>query len=80
MDAEPATLDEMGTGDREFVYGRIDDAAISKLELDLLDGEHLSYDVATPGYAVAYPAQRGPVQTWRFLDAAGRVVHQQRSG
>ncbi|HET9084296.1 MAG TPA: hypothetical protein VFN41_07795 [Candidatus Limnocylindrales bacterium] len=33
--AEPATLDEMGTDDREFVYGRVDDSRISKLELDL---------------------------------------------
>jgi len=78
--AEPATLDEMGTGDREFVYGRINDAAITKLELDLLDGEDLSVAVGSPGYAVAYPAQRGPVQAWGFFDAAGHVIHEQRSG
>ncbi len=75
--AEPATLDEMGTDDREFVYGRVNDSRISKLELDLLDGGKLSFDVAAPGYAVAYPEKRGPVQAWHFLDPGGRVVHEQ---
>ena len=73
-DKEPATMDEMGTDDTEFIYGRIDDGRIAKLELDLLDGETLSFDVAQPGYAVAYPGMRGPVQASRFLDAAGRVI------
>lgn len=71
---EPGTMDEMGTDDTEFVYGRINDDRISKLELDLLDGGTLSFDVAQPGYAVAYPGARGPVQASRFLDAAGNVV------
>ena len=78
--AEPATLDEMGTDDREFVYGRVNDARISKLELDLLDGGHASFDVAAPGYAIAYPEQRGPVQSWRFLDVNGRVIQEQAPG
>jgi hypothetical protein len=73
-DKGPATMDEMGTDDIEFIYGRIDDGRIAKLELDLLDGETLSFDVAQPGYAVAYPGARGPVQASRFLDAAGRVI------
>lgn len=74
---EPATLDEMGTDDREFVYGRVNDSRISKLELDLVDGGKLSFEVAAPGYAVAYPEARGPVQGWHFLDAGGRVIHEQ---
>jgi hypothetical protein len=74
--AEPATMDEMGTDGREFIYGRIDDARISRLDLDLLDGGKLSFDVAAPGYAVAYPEERGPVQAWHFLDPGGRVIHE----
>lgn len=71
---DPGTLDEMGTDDTEFVYGRINDARISKLELDLLDGGTLTFDVTQPGYAVAYPETRGPVQESRFRDASGHVV------
>ena len=77
---EAGTMDEMGTDDTEFVYGRITDARISTLELDLLDGGTLAFAVATPGYAIAYAAERGPVQAWRFLDRAGHVVREQRSG
>ena len=76
---EAGTLDEMGTGDTEFVYGRITDARISTLELDLGDGGTLAFDVTTPGYATAYPAERGPVQAWRFLDPAGHVIRGKRS-
>ena len=76
---EAGTMDEMGTDDHEFVYGRITDARISTLELDLLDGGTLAFDVATPGYAIAYAADRGPVQAWRFLDPAGHVISEQRS-
>ena len=72
--AEPGTIGEMATDDTEFVYGRINDDRISKLELDLLDGGTLSFDVAPRGYAVAYPERRGPVQEWRFLDDGGRVI------
>lgn len=77
---EPGTLDEMGTDTVEFVYGRINDARISTLELDLVDGGRASFEVAAPGYAIAYPAERGPVQGWHFLDAGGRRIHEQEPG
>lgn len=80
VDTEPATLDEMGTDDREFVYGRVDDTRISKLELDLVDGGHASFDIASPGYAIAYAAERGAVQSWRFLDVNGRVIQEHAPG
>jgi hypothetical protein len=71
--ATPGTLGGMETDNVEYVYGRIDDPRITRLEFDTL-GQPQSFAVRAPGYAVAYSGVNGPPQGWTFLDATGAII------